>query len=79
MAEVLTPDKRSEIMSRIRSAGATTEARRCAWVREPRGGRRRVDVDVRALPEQPEVVVPGLRLTIFADGRFYPGCPEHGH
>lgn len=25
------------------------------------------------------MVVPGLRLAIFADGCFYHGCPEHGH
>jgi DNA mismatch endonuclease, patch repair protein len=36
-------------------------------------------MNVRTLPGQPDVVVPGLRLAIFADGCFYHGCPEHGH
>ena len=25
------------------------------------------------------MVVPGLRLAIFADGCFFHGCPDHGH
>jgi len=36
-------------------------------------------MNVRTLSGQPNVVVPGLRLAIFADGCFYQGCPEHGH
>ncbi len=79
MADVFTPEKRSEIMSRIRSSGTTPEARLCASVREVLGGRWRIDKNVRTLPGQPDVVVPGLRLAIFADGCFYHRCPEHGH
>ncbi len=79
MADVFTPEKRSEIMSRIRSSGTTPESRLCAAVREALGRRWRIDTNVRTLPGQPDVVVPSLRLAIFADGCFYHGCPEHGH
>ncbi len=79
MADVFTPEKRSEIMSRIGSSGTTPEARLCALVRKTLGGKWRIDRDVPTLPGQPDVVVPGLRLAIFADGCFYHGCPEHGH
>jgi DNA mismatch endonuclease, patch repair protein len=79
MADVFTPEKRSEIMSRIRSTGTTPEARLWTMVREALGGRWRIDKNVRSLPGQPDVVVPSLRLAIFADGCFYHGCPEHGH
>jgi DNA mismatch endonuclease (patch repair protein) len=79
MTDIFTPEKRSAIMSRIRSSGTTPEARLCALVREALGGRWRIDTNVRALPGQPDVVVPGLRLVLFADGCFYHGCPEHGH
>jgi DNA mismatch endonuclease (patch repair protein) len=79
MADVFTPEQRSEIMSRIRSSGTTPEARLCASVREALGGRWRIDRNVRTLPGQPDVVVAGLHLAIFADGCFYHGCPEHGH
>ncbi len=79
MADVFTPEKRSDIMSRIRSTGTTPEARLCASVREALGGRWRIDRNVRTLPGQPDVFIPSLRLTIFADGCFYHGCPEHGH
>jgi len=79
MADVFPPEQRSEIMSRIRSSGTTLEARLCASVREALGGRWRIDRNVRTLPGQPDVVVAGLHLAIFADGCFYHGCPEHGH
>jgi len=79
MADVFTPEKRSEIMSRIRSSGTTPEARLYASVRQALGGRWRIDKNVRTLPGQPDVVVPSLHPVIFADGCFYHGCPEHGH
>jgi DNA mismatch endonuclease (patch repair protein) len=79
MADVFTPEKRSDIMSRIRSSGTTPEARLWTLVREALGGRWRIDRNVRTLPGQPDVLVPSLRLAIFADGCFYHGCPEHGH
>jgi len=79
MADVFTPQKRSEIMSRIRSSGTTPEARLAASVRGALGARWRIDMNVRTLPGQPDVVVPSLRLAIFADGCFYHGWPEHGH
>ena len=79
MADVFTPEKRSEIMSRIRSSGTMPEARLCAALREVLGGRWKIDTNVRTLPGQPDLVIPGLRLAIFADGCFYHGCPEHGH
>ncbi|MGH8248471.1 MAG: hypothetical protein ACREUU_18790 [Gammaproteobacteria bacterium] len=31
------------------------------------------------LPGQPDVVIPSLRLVVFADGCFYHCCPQHGH
>ena len=76
MADVFPPEQRSEIMSRIRSSGTTPEARLCASVREALGGRWRIDRNVRTLPGQPDVVVAGLHLAIFADGCFYHGCPS---
>ena len=79
MADVFTREKRSEIMSRIRSSGTTPEAGLCASVREALGGRWRINMNVRTQPGQPDVLVPGLRLAIFGDGCFYHGCPEQGH
>jgi DNA mismatch endonuclease (patch repair protein) len=79
MADVFTPEKRSQIMARIRSSGTSPETSLCTLVRESLGGRWRIDKNVRTLPGQPDVVIPSLRLAIFADGCFYHGCPEHGH
>lgn len=79
MADIFTRAKRSEIMSRIRSRGTTPEAALHTCVREVLGSRWRVDKNVRALPGQPDVLIPGLRLAIFADGCFYHSCPRHKH
>lgn len=79
MADIFTAAKRSEIMSRIKSCGTTPETALQACVRGVLGGRWRVDTNVRRLPGQPDVLVPGLRLAIFADGCFYHSCPRHKH
>ena len=79
MTDAFTLERRREIMSRIRSSGTTPEEKLCALVRGALGRRWRIDKNVRALPGQPDVVIPSLRLAIFADGCFYHGCTEHGH
>lgn len=79
MADIFTAQKRSEIMSRIRSSGTTPEAKLYSCLRSALGSHWRVDRNVRALPGQPDVVVPRLRLVLFADGCFYHSCPKHGH
>lgn len=79
MADVFDRKKRSDVMSRIRSTGTAVEERLYSLVRESIGPRWRVDRNVRSLPGRPDLVIPGLRVAIFADGCFYHGCPEHGH
>lgn len=79
MADIFTAAKRSEIMSRIKSCGTTPETALYACVRGALGDRWRVDKNVRRLPGQPDVLIPGLRLAIFADGCFYHSCPWHKH
>lgn len=79
MADVFSKQKRSAIMSRIRSSGTSPELRLHAMVREILGHRRRVDLNVTRLPGQPDILIPSLRLAIFADGCFYHNCPVHGH
>ena len=79
MADIFSVTKRSEIMSRIRSVGTTPERRLYLLVRETLGARWRIDLNARALPGQPDVFIPSLRLVLFADGCFYHSCPRHGH
>jgi DNA mismatch endonuclease (patch repair protein) len=79
MADIFSASKRSEIMSQIRSVGTTPERRLYVLVRETLGARWRIDLNTRALPGQPDVFIPSLRLVLFADGCFYHGCPRHGH
>jgi DNA mismatch endonuclease (patch repair protein) len=79
MADIFSVEKRSDIMSRIRSAGTSPENRLYLMLRECLGSRRRIDRNVRDLPGQPDFLIPSLRLVVFADGCFYHGCPTHGH
>ena len=64
-------------MARIRSSGTTPEQRLYQAVRAALGYRWRIDRNIRALPGCPDVVIPSLRLVIFADGCFFHGCPKH--
>ena len=79
MGDIYTPEKRSEIMSRIRSSGTVPEERLFALVRLALGHRWRIDRNRNDLPGRPDIVVPSLMLVIFADGCFYHCCPIHGH
>jgi DNA mismatch endonuclease (patch repair protein) len=66
-------------MSRIRSTGTVVENLLFAIIRDSVGPRRRIVRNVKDLPGRPDIVVPSLRLAVFADGCFYHGCPKHGH
>jgi DNA mismatch endonuclease (patch repair protein) len=78
MTDVFTPDKRSEVMSKIRSSGTRIEEQLYQAVRDALGYRWRIDRNVGALPGKPDVVVPTLWLAVFVDGCFYHSCPHHG-
>lgn len=79
MADIFTREKRSDIMSRIRSNGTTIEHTLYGIVRGALGPRWRIDRNVTQLPGQPDIVVPSLRVVMFADGCFFHNCPKHGH
>lgn len=79
MTDIFTPKKRSQIMSRIRSVDTAPEKTLHSMVRRIIGHRWRILQNVRDLPGQPDVVIPALRVAIFADGCFYHSCPKHGH
>ena len=77
MADVFTPEERSRIMAKIRSEDTGPEVRLRQLIRNALGYRWRIDNNVAELPGTPDVVVPALKLAIFADGCFYHGCPLH--
>lgn len=79
MADIFSPEKRSDIMSRIRSSGTVPEKRLQQMVRQALGHRWKVLQNVKELPGNPDIVVPSLRLAVFCDGCFYHQCPIHGH
>lgn len=78
MGDVFSPEKRSEVMASIRSKGTKIERTLHEIVREVLGHRWRIDSHVDDLPGKPDLVVPSLRLALFADSCFFHSCPEHG-
>ena len=79
MADIFSPEKRSQIMSRIRSSHTKPEERFHEVLRKCLGHRWRIDRNVLSMPGQPDFLIPALRLVLFVDGCFYHGCPRHGH
>ena len=78
MADVFDEDKRSEVMSRIRSTGTKPEEQLAEFVREELGPRWRIDRNRSDLPGKPDIVIPSLRLILELDGCFFHQCPQHG-
>ena len=75
--DVFTPEQRSEIMSRIRSTGTQPEERLYELTREVVGRRRKILRNAAGWEGTPDILIPSLRLAIFADGCFFHGCPQH--
>src|SRR5260370_24723121 len=76
MTDVFSRQKRSEIMSRVRSRGnAATELSLIRLFREfkIKGWRRRFKAF-----GSPDFVFPEIRLAVFIDGCFWHSCPIHG-
>lgn len=94
MPDVFSPEKRSEVMSLIRSKGnASTEKRLVKLMLEAgiKGWRRQVPLRFQARQADPCVglrthagrVRPDFvfrleRVAVFVDGCFWHGCPRHG-
>jgi len=73
--DVFSRQKRSEIMSRVKSRGnAATEQRLIRFFKQygVTGWRRR-----HSLFGQPDFVFPKLRVAVFVDGCFWHSCPQH--
>jgi DNA mismatch endonuclease, patch repair protein len=76
MADVFSKQKRSQVMSAIRSKGnKDTELKLVMILRAHaiKGWRRH-----RPLRGNPDFIVPKHRLALFVDGCFWHGCKKHG-
>lgn len=76
IVDVFSPDKRSDVMSRIRSSGnQSTEALFVKILRfvSITGWRRNVPIF-----GKPDFVFPKERIVVFIDGCFWHYCPRHG-
>lgn len=73
---MFTPEKRSEVMSRVRSKNTKPEL---AVRRALHGMGYRFRLHRKDLPGKPDVVLPKHRVTVFVHGCFWhqhPGCPK---
>jgi DNA mismatch endonuclease (patch repair protein) len=76
MVDRLTPERRSWLMSRVKSWDTTAElrVRRLAYALGLRYRLHRAD-----LPGKPDIVFPGRKIALFVHGCFWhrhPGCPK---
>lgn len=79
--DIFSDDKRSDIMSRIRSKGnKTTEMPLLKEMRIAgiKGWRRHVPIRIGSRSVRPDFVFSRHRIAVFVDGCFWHGCPEHG-
>lgn len=74
MPDIMDPDKRSEVMSKIRGKDTSPELalRRAVWAL---GCRYRVHDD--GVAGIPDLSHRGASVAVFVDGCFWHGCPEH--
>ena len=76
--DIFTPEKRSEVMSRIRGR-TRPELRLYEIVRTVVGPRRCILRNYKGLVGSPDLYIPAYSLAFFLDGCFFHGCPIHGH
>ena len=76
MPDIFTKEKRSQMMSQIRSRGNKETELKLASILRAHGitGWRRHQ----SLPGCPDFTFPRERVVIFVDGCFWHGCPKHG-
>lgn len=77
MVDFLSSEKRSELMSRVRSSGNSTTEMAMVWamrVARISGWRRHM----RLLSFRPDFVFRREKVVVFVDGCFWHSCPAHG-
>jgi|ERR1700674_5363786 len=65
-------------MAGIRSSGTKIERQLYSSLLERLGPNTEVLANARGYPGRPDVLIPSLRVAIFAQGCFYHCCPRHG-
>jgi DNA mismatch endonuclease (patch repair protein) len=75
MADALTRDQRSALMSRVKTRDTAPEValRRALWAVGVRGWR----CHPRRVPGRPDLAWIGRRVAVFVDGAFWHGHPDH--
>lgn len=77
--DTVSRQKRSLIMSHIRSRCTGPEKTLRKLIRSLVGMKTRLVWNAKQLPGTPDVYIPSRKLAIFVDGCFFHRCPRHGH
>lgn len=74
MTDIVSKEKRSEIMSKIKSGDTALEDkfRKAIW---KRGLRYRKNV--KNMPGKPDIYLPAKKIVVFLDSCFWHGCEQH--
>jgi DNA mismatch endonuclease (patch repair protein) len=78
VSDTLSPSERSSKMARVRRTGTKPERMLHGVMRSALGYRRKLILDAADVVGRPDLVVPSLRLAVFAHGCFWHSCPIHG-
>jgi len=73
----LSPEKRSEVMSKIRSTGNAPELALQQIVKSALS-RRKIHLNSNLVPGSPDIYIPSLKLALFVHGCFWHSCRTHG-
>lgn len=73
----LSPEKRSDVMSKIRGTGTKPELALHSIVKSALP-RRKIEINFKSVSGSPDVYIPSLKLAIFAQGCFWHSCRKHG-
>lgn len=75
MTDRLTPEKRSALMSRVRTRDTAPELalRKALWAHGARGWR----LHPKGVPGKPDITWTGRHVAVFVDGAFWHGHPDY--
>src|SRR5437879_6444622 len=74
MPDVMSPEERSRLMSRIRGKNTQPELLLQSNLRRSAV---RFRTHARDVPGTPDIVLSNSRVAVFVDGCFFHGCPRH--
>src|SRR3989442_9086420 len=73
MTDIWSPQKRSEVMSRIRKTDSSSERVLRLYLKQAKINHSTYG----SLPGTPDIIIKSSKLAVFVHGCFWHGCPHH--